>query len=83
MKNVFEKEAEDFIDQKRKLWMPRFDDNVIRTKKEFYAYLKYIHENPVKSGLVKREEEYKYSSARNYLLGEHSVLLVDTSVVGY
>lgn len=82
-KRIFESEAKNYSDQKRKLWMPRFDDNVISTKKEFYGNLKYIHENPVKSSLVKKEVDYKYSSARNYLLNDHSVLFVDTDVVGY
>ena len=48
----------------------------------FMAKLLYIHNNPVKAGLVASPEEYKYSSARNYLLGEHSVLFVDTSYAG-
>ncbi len=28
--------------------------------------LNYIHQNPVRAGIVEREEEYLYSSARNY-----------------
>lgn len=35
--------------------------------------VKYIHNNPVKAGLVKRIEDWKYSSASNYI-GEASVL---------
>jgi len=30
------------------------------------ARINYIHENPVRTGLVARAEEYLYSSARNY-----------------
>lgn len=80
---VFYNEAVEYSDQKRKFWMKRFDDNVIRTKKEFYEQLKYIHNNPIKAGLVWKPEDYKYSSARNYLLGDQSVLFVNTDVVGY
>lgn len=29
--------------------------------------IKYIHDNPVRSGIVTRAEDYLYSSARNYL----------------
>lgn len=32
--------------------------------------LNYIHNNPVKAGLCKYPEEYKYSSARFYLCNE-------------
>jgi len=32
--------------------------------------LEYIHMNPVKAGLCEHPEDYKYSSARFYLLNE-------------
>ena len=32
--------------------------------------LKYIHENPVRSGLCKYADDYKYSSARFYKFGK-------------
>jgi hypothetical protein len=28
--------------------------------------MKYIHENPIRAGIVEKEEDYLYSSARNY-----------------
>tara|TARA_R110002124_G_scaffold100985_1_gene248336 strand:- start:68 stop:190 length:123 start_codon:yes stop_codon:yes gene_type:complete len=28
--------------------------------------MKYIHDNPVRSGIVEKPEDYLYSSARNY-----------------
>ncbi len=69
-------------DQRRKFWMKRFDDQVIRNQKMFMAKLLYIHNNPVKAGLVERAEDYEFSSARNYINGDHSVLYVDTSYAG-
>jgi REP element-mobilizing transposase RayT len=33
--------------------------------------LNYIHENPVKAGIVYKAEEYLYSSARDYYYGKH------------
>ncbi len=62
--------------------MPRFDDEVIRNEKMFWAKLHYIHLNPVKAGIVSKPEEYKYSSARNYINNDHSVIRVDTSFAG-
>ena len=38
------------------------------TEKAFMQKLEYIHNNPVTAGLVNFAEEYKYSSAKFYLL---------------
>ncbi len=62
--------------------MHRFDDEVIRNNKMFWVKLKYIHNNPVKAGLVSKVEDYKYSSARNYRTNDHSVIFVDTEYSG-
>lgn len=64
--------------QKRKFWMERFDDQYIRNAGMLHTKLNYIHNNPVKAGLVAEPENYKYSSAKNYLRGDHSVLFVET-----
>ena len=75
--------AESYKDQKRKLWEKRFDDEVIRNQKMFFNKLHYIHNNPVRAGLVNLPEEYKYSSARNYVNDDHSILFVDTERGGF
>ncbi|MCE5267763.1 MAG: hypothetical protein LLG00_07745 [Planctomycetaceae bacterium] len=41
-----------------------YDDNFARQK------IEYIHNNPVKAGLVSTAEDWPYSSARAYLLGQ-------------
>ncbi len=38
----------------------------MNTTDKMQSRLNYIHLNPVRSGLVDKEEEYLYSSARNY-----------------
>ncbi|HZV69889.1 MAG TPA: hypothetical protein VFG10_10110 [Saprospiraceae bacterium] len=43
--------------------------------------LNYIHYNPVKSGLVDHPEDYRYSSARNYLGRKDTVL--DVQLIDY
>jgi hypothetical protein len=40
----------------------------------------YIHRNPVKRGLVERPEQWRWSSARHYLLGEPGSVLVNERV---
>jgi REP element-mobilizing transposase RayT len=81
-KEVFRKEAMIYRDQYKKFWMKRFDDEVIRNEKMFWQKLNYIHKNPVEAGIVKKEEDYKYSSARNYINGDHSLLKVDVEYAG-
>lgn len=61
-----------------KLWMDRFDDVVIYTEKMLSIKIMYIHENPVRAGLVKRPEDWKYSSARNYTFGDQTLINVAT-----
>jgi len=78
----FEEAAAGIKDQERKLWMKRFDDEVIRDQKMFWTKLNYIHKNPVKAGLVLKAVDYKYSSARNYAFNDHSILEVNTELGG-
>ncbi len=79
---TFKESAEGLKDQIKKLWMPRFDDEVIRNQQMFWAKLNYIHNNPIKVGLVSRAEDFKYSSARNYINGDHSLIEVDVEYAG-
>lgn len=82
LSEIFREAAKDFHKHKRKFWMQRFDDEVIRNEKMFWTKLHYIHNNPVEAGLVRRPEDFKYSSACNYASGDQSVLFVDTNYAG-
>jgi REP element-mobilizing transposase RayT len=44
----------------------RFFDRALRTVNEYNEKVEYIHWNPVKAGLVKRPEDWKWSSLRDY-----------------
>jgi len=79
LQRLFRYKANEVPGQQRKFWMKRFDDEVIRNSGMLRTKIEYIHYNPVKSGHVLNAEEYKYSSARNYLLDDHSVLRVETN----
>jgi len=59
------------------IWQARFYDEVIENDKELIIKLDYIHYNPVKSGLTQDAVDYKYSSARNYYLNDHSIIKID------
>lgn len=59
------------------IWQNRFDDVVIDSSRILNQKIDYIHFNPVKRGLVNNPVDYKYSSARNYELDDHSVFRID------
>ncbi len=52
---------------KNSLWKPRFDDLIITSEKQIRMKLNYIHQNPVKAGLVENEVDFEYSSAGHWL----------------
>jgi putative transposase len=62
----------DFLEQfrigenKYKIWKERFDDYAIRDVKSVQTKINYIHQNPVRKGLVTWPDEYFYSSASFY-----------------
>jgi len=60
------------------IWQERFDDLAIYSVKIAKVKINYIHNNPVRKGLVEKAEDYLYSSARNYILEDHSIIQVDT-----
>ena len=61
-----------------KLWRDRFDDLVIDNDGTLTVKIEYIHNNPVKAGLVEDAKEWEFSSARNYTLNDHSLIQVTT-----
>jgi REP element-mobilizing transposase RayT len=48
------------------VWQPRFFDRALRTVKEYMETVEYIHMNPVRRGLVRLAEEWKWSSVHEY-----------------
>jgi putative transposase len=59
------------------LWMRGYDEVIIYSKEQFKIKLDYIHNNPVKAGLVNSAVDWKYSSARDWLLGEKGLVQID------
>jgi REP element-mobilizing transposase RayT len=64
-----------------KVFEDRYDSLIIQTEKLFLEKLNYIHNNPCqeKWGLDEYPEDYKHSSAANYILGRgvYPVDLID------
>jgi hypothetical protein len=45
----------------------------VRNEKELAARLEYMHLNPVKKGLVKRQEDWRWSTYNNFALDKVTV----------
>lgn len=50
------------------VWQHQFWDRFVRHENEFGHRLAYMHNNPVRRGLVKHPEEWKWSSYNNFAL---------------
>jgi len=58
------------------IWMPRFDDLVVWSPKQFQVKINYIHNNPVKAGIARSPESYPHSSAVDWLSKGHGMIPV-------
>jgi len=76
----FEEYSIGYHNQKYKIWMDRYDDLIIFTEEVFKIKFNYIHNNPVKAGLAEKPEDWKYSSSRNYILNDHSIISIRTDL---
>ena len=57
-------------DRKYQVWQRNSLSIELRSPKVYLQKLNYIHANPVKAGLCILEEDYKYSSAKYYIVNE-------------
>jgi len=58
-------------------WQEGFYPKLIASPEMLHQKIEYVHNNPVKRGYVDAQEHWRYSSARNYNLGDHSVIEID------
>ena len=61
------------------LWRRGFDDLMIYSPKQFKRKIEYIHNNPVRAGLVDSPTAYPYSSLRDWLGMGRGIVPVDMS----
>jgi putative transposase len=52
------------------VWQRRFYDFNVWTERKRAEKLHYMHQNPVKDGLVVEPDQWEWSSFRSYLTGE-------------
>jgi REP element-mobilizing transposase RayT len=62
-KSFTAKEANKRLRRTGTFWAPDYFDRFIRDQAHFNATVHYIHDNPVKAGLIARAEDWRWSSA--------------------
>lgn len=62
------------------LWQGRFSSFPL-DEKYFYAAIRYVECNPVRAGIVKRAEDYEFSSAKAHVYKTKDSLLSDNFVI--
>ena len=63
IKGGFSFRAKKELDLNREVWHPSFTQHRIEDTQDYVAHKIYIHENPVRAGLVSEAKDYPYSSA--------------------
>lgn len=61
----------------RKVWQDGYWDQNVYSSTFMHQKLHYIHRNPVRAGLVEAPGDYPYSSFRNYMLDDESLIEID------
>ena len=59
------------------VWQKRFYDFLVLSETKKIEKLRYVHRNPVRRGLVSRPEQWRWSSFRDYALGEPGPVFID------
>jgi REP element-mobilizing transposase RayT len=62
-KSFTAKEANKHLGRTGPFWAPEYFDRFIRDEAHFNTAVQYIHENPVKAGLIARADKWRWSSA--------------------
>lgn len=52
-----------------RLWESRYHSCIVDQEKYLWAVARYVEQNPVRAGMVKKPEDYPYSSARAHVNG--------------
>lgn len=67
MKMIFEYHGKYKNKQVNQIWTHENHAELIYSQKFIEQKITYIHNNPVRAGIVEKQEDYLYSSARNYV----------------
>lgn len=65
------------INSTYQVWQEGFHPKQIISEVMFFQKIEYIHQNPVRKGLVEEVTDWKYSSARYYYLEEEGLIKIE------
>jgi putative transposase len=65
--------------RERPFWQPRYYDFNVHSEKKRIEKLRYMHRNPVKRGLVKKPEDWLWSSFHHYASGEIGTVEIESA----
>ena len=75
---VFKKAAEgETGNRKYKVWQDEYHPQLVYLDSVCYQKLEWMHNNPLRKGFIEKPEDWVYSSARNYAVGDYSILKVE------
>jgi putative transposase len=75
--DIFKKAAINRPRQEFKIWSDDFHPVALKSEKWLKQKIDYIHNNPVRKGFVEAAEDWKYSSARNWLREDDTIIKID------
>jgi len=78
---IFEKAASNLPKQQYRVWKDGFHPVALKSEKWFNEKLAYLHANSIRKGFVELSEHWKYSSARNWVLDDDSIITIDREVL--
>jgi putative transposase len=64
--------------ERAQFWQTRYYDFNVLTRKKLVEKIRYIHRNPVERGLVKKPEDWRWSSFCHYLTGEEGRVVIES-----
>ena len=64
-----------------RFWQIRYYDTPLWWAAKRIEKLRYMHRNPVKRGLVKSPEQWKWSSFHHYWTGEAGVVEIESEII--
>ena len=74
---AFAQAGEETGRSQNKVWQDDYWDKIVFTERFLRQKLNYIHRNPCRAGLVDDPGDYPYSSYRNYVNDDDSLIVVD------
>jgi len=77
-KSFTAKKIKELLYSETKIWQDGYYDHLLRDVKDFKVKLDYMHDNPIRKGMVNSPEEYLYSTAN-----EKYTDMIDWEYVGY